>query len=265
MTDDESRAGQYGGPYGGPANPWAFPGAPGGGSSGGAPFGAAPDYPAPQKSRTLIWISAIVVVGLLAASGVGAFILDTRHHSGPSAAVAAPPASSAPPTSTGSSTPHPSASPQSTAPSSLPPSPRPAGPSTGQPTTPAGGTAPGSASGPLDQYLLAPAEVGASSMMFLIDGGRNATNQATLDWCNFTYTSEAMRMTRVQVEYTGERHTTRGQRVRALPEGRNGTSVGRGSTSGRDSARRRRQPMATSTTSSSAHRPIASLSRDRSS
>ena len=40
-------------------------------------------------------------------------------------------------------------------------------------------------------------------MMFLIDGGRNATNQATLDWCNFTYTSEAMRMTRVQVEYTG--------------------------------------------------------------
>lgn len=40
-------------------------------------------------------------------------------------------------------------------------------------------------------------------MMFLIDSGRNATNQPTLDWCNFTYTSEAMRMTRVQVEYTG--------------------------------------------------------------
>jgi hypothetical protein len=55
----------------------------------------------------------------------------------------------------------------------------------------------------LDQYLLAPAEVGAGSMMFLIDGGRNTTDQATLDWCNFTYTSEAMRMTRVQVEYAG--------------------------------------------------------------
>jgi hypothetical protein len=40
-------------------------------------------------------------------------------------------------------------------------------------------------------------------MMFLIDGGRNSTNQATLDWCTFTYTSEALRMTRVQVEYTG--------------------------------------------------------------
>ncbi len=40
-------------------------------------------------------------------------------------------------------------------------------------------------------------------MMFLIDGGRSATSQATLDWCNFTYTSEALRMTRVQVEYTG--------------------------------------------------------------
>ncbi|HEY5051537.1 MAG TPA: hypothetical protein VII50_11595 [Acidothermaceae bacterium] len=40
-------------------------------------------------------------------------------------------------------------------------------------------------------------------MMFLIDGGRSTTNQATLDWCNFTYTSEALRMARVQVEYTG--------------------------------------------------------------
>ena len=40
-------------------------------------------------------------------------------------------------------------------------------------------------------------------MMFLIDGGRSTGDQATLDWCNFTYTSEALRMTRVQVEYTG--------------------------------------------------------------
>jgi hypothetical protein len=55
----------------------------------------------------------------------------------------------------------------------------------------------------LDQYLLAPSEVGATSMMFLIDGGRNATSQATLDWCNFPYTSEKLRMARVQVEYTG--------------------------------------------------------------
>jgi len=40
-------------------------------------------------------------------------------------------------------------------------------------------------------------------MMFLVDGGRDATNQATLDWCNFKYTSETLRTTRVQVEYTG--------------------------------------------------------------
>lgn len=40
-------------------------------------------------------------------------------------------------------------------------------------------------------------------MMFLIDGGRSTASQATLDWCNFIYSSEALRMTRVQVEYTG--------------------------------------------------------------
>jgi hypothetical protein len=40
-------------------------------------------------------------------------------------------------------------------------------------------------------------------MMFLIDGGRSTTNQATLDWCNVKYTSEKLRATRVQVEYTG--------------------------------------------------------------
>ncbi|HEY5199343.1 MAG TPA: hypothetical protein VIJ31_00410 [Acidothermaceae bacterium] len=203
MTDDESRAaGQYGGPYGGPANPWAAPGSPGGG-----PF-ASPEYPpAPRRSRTLIWVSVVVVIVVLAASSVGALVLDTHHHSGPSAAAVAPAASSAP-ASAGSSVPQSSPSTQSPSPSSPSPSSSPsfspsAAPSTGQPTAPAGGAAPGSASGPLDQYLLAPAEVGASSMMFLIDGGRNTTNQATLDWCNFTYTSEALRMTRVQVEYTG--------------------------------------------------------------
>jgi hypothetical protein len=40
-------------------------------------------------------------------------------------------------------------------------------------------------------------------MMFLIDSGRSTVNQPTLDWCNFTYTSEKLRMTRVQVEYAG--------------------------------------------------------------
>lgn len=197
MTDDESRAaGQYGPPYGGPANPWAALGSPGGG-----PF-ADPEYPPPPRtSRTLIWVFAVVVIVVLAASGIGALVLDTRHHSGPSAAAAAPAASS-PPTSAGSSAPQPSPSTQSSPPSSSPQtSPSSPPPSSAQSLVPP--AVPTSASGPLDQYLLSPAEVGGNSMMFLIDGGRNTTNQATLDWCNFTYTSEALRMTRVQVEYTG--------------------------------------------------------------
>ena len=39
--------------------------------------------------------------------------------------------------------------------------------------------------------------------MFLIDGGRDAANQATLDFCNYAYTSEKLRTARVQVEYEG--------------------------------------------------------------
>jgi hypothetical protein len=214
MTDDESRAagqgagqygGQYGGPYGGPANPWAAPG-----SAGGGPF-ASPEYPPPpRRSRTLIWVSVVVVIVVLAASGVGALVLDTHHHSGPSAAAAQ--AASSPSPSAQSLAPLSSPSPQSssqqsTSPSSPPPSSAQSllpstSPSTGQPSAP-GGAAPNTAAGPLDQYLLAPSEVGPSSMMLLIDDGRNATTQATLDWCNFTYTSEALRMTRVQVEYAG--------------------------------------------------------------
>jgi hypothetical protein len=40
--------------------------------------------------------------------------------------------------------------------------------------------------------------------MYLIDGGRSTTDQATLDWCNFKYTSEKQRTARVQVEYAGD-------------------------------------------------------------
>ena len=39
--------------------------------------------------------------------------------------------------------------------------------------------------------------------MFLIDGGRDAVHQATLDFCNYAYTSEKLRQARVQVEYEG--------------------------------------------------------------
>jgi hypothetical protein len=51
---------------------------------------------------------------------------------------------------------------------------------------------------------LAPAEIGAGELMYLIDGGRSTTDQATLDWCNFKYASEKMRVARVQVEYSGD-------------------------------------------------------------
>jgi hypothetical protein len=37
--------------------------------------------------------------------------------------------------------------------------------------------------------------------MFLQDGGRSTTDQATLDFCNFAYTSEKLRAERVQVQY----------------------------------------------------------------
>ena len=40
--------------------------------------------------------------------------------------------------------------------------------------------------------------------MYLIDGGRSTTDQATLDWCSFKYTSETQRTARVQVEYAGD-------------------------------------------------------------
>lgn len=39
--------------------------------------------------------------------------------------------------------------------------------------------------------------------MILLDKGRSATDQATLDFCNVTYASEQLRATRVQVDYAG--------------------------------------------------------------
>jgi hypothetical protein len=188
MTDDESR----GGHYGGPPNPWAVPGA-------SAPFGAVPvGEPQRPRSRVLRWIAGVLIVILLIA-GAGFVIYDNHQASRSAAALPAVASSSSPrsaaPSPATSSAPNNSPSPQS--------SPRSASPSTGQPSAPALGAGPTTAAGPLDQYVLAPAEVGANSMMFLIDGGRSTGDQATLDWCNYKYTSEALRMTRVQVEYTG--------------------------------------------------------------
>jgi hypothetical protein len=59
------------------------------------------------------------------------------------------------------------------------------------------------AAGPLDSYLLPPNAIGAGTLMALIPGGRSVTDQATLDFCNYNYTSEKSRDARVQVQYLG--------------------------------------------------------------
>ena len=74
--------------------------------------------------------------------------------------------------------------------------------STAPSQAPSGATpAPDTAAGPLDSYLLPPGDVGVGTLMALIPGGRSVTDQATLDFCNFDYTSEKLRDARVQVQY----------------------------------------------------------------
>lgn len=50
--------------------------------------------------------------------------------------------------------------------------------------------------------------------MALIPGGRSVTDQATLDFCNFNYTSESLRATRVQVQYVGSDESASNEFVR---------------------------------------------------
>jgi hypothetical protein len=191
MSDDPFRGGQPSGDlprY--PSDPWAVPGSAGWGYA-----GTPPEPVSPKRPRRSLWIIAVVVV-LLAIGATGVVVLARRHAA--STAAAPPPASAQPQPSTA----HPSPTPTPSAPQASPrqalPSVSPASP---LPLLPAGAT-PDPGSGPLDHYLLAPAEVGGSALMFLNDGGRSSTDQATLDWCNFTYTSEKLRTARVQVQYT---------------------------------------------------------------
>jgi hypothetical protein len=186
-------------------DPWAVPASPAGRPYIGPPY-ESPGHPSPRgRSRSLVWIVAVIVVIVLAISGTGIAVIYDRHHGSRSAA-AAPATSSKPQTSASA----PASALPSVAPSAAASAPpvSPSAPSASglglTPTPPAGGAAPGAGSGPLDQYLLAPAEVGANTAMYLIDGGRSTTSQATLDWCNFSYTSEKLRAARVQVEYTGD-------------------------------------------------------------
>lgn len=55
--------------------------------------------------------------------------------------------------------------------------------------------------------------------MVLIDGGRDITNQATLDFCGYHYTSESLRTARVQVEYVGGTEDASNEFVQYKPGG----------------------------------------------
>ncbi|HEY8730074.1 MAG TPA: hypothetical protein VIL94_10855 [Acidothermaceae bacterium] len=171
-----------------PFDPWSVPG----GATPAAEYLGSGHSEEPRRSNRRRWIAALLVVVLVGAAGTGAFF-ELRHHNTRADATASQPSTSP---STQPVTPTPAPSPSS-APASKLPSASPA---------PAGSAGPGligPGKGPLDSYLLAPTDVGTSAGMFLIDGGRDAVNQATLDFCNFAYTSEKLRQTRVQVEYEG--------------------------------------------------------------
>jgi hypothetical protein len=192
MTDDPSQAGAHP-----PAdlprypafNPWAAP------DAGQPPYGSGIP-PARPRSRVLVWVAAAVVAAVVI-SLVGGGFLIARNHSASTVGRAAPvaPASSLSASPSGSSAPSSPAAPTQSAGAPAP---------SESPSAPALGAAPDAGTGPLDKYVLSPAEEGAGAMMFLIGGGRGVTpDNPTLDFCNFTYTSEKLRAARVQVQYAG--------------------------------------------------------------
>jgi hypothetical protein len=161
------------------------------------PYAGAPDdafgadtisSPHDRRPTTTI-VAAIVVLALVVGGGVTFFAL--RSHGGATGQPAArPPASAGGPSAPGSALP--------SGAGSAPPSAQSTPPASASPS-------PGSAvsTGPLDSYLLAPADFGPGTAMQLIQGGRDSVNQATLDFCNYDYTSEQLRAVRVQVSYAG--------------------------------------------------------------
>jgi len=128
--------------------------------------------PSPPR-RPLMLIFAVVAALIVVAAAAFAFVANHHSHS----------------------TAHPAPSAQGT-----PPAQQPGGtiaPS-GPPTTPAQVT-----TGPLDGYLLPASAIGPNVRIVLIPGGRDAVTQPTLDFCNYSYTSERKRTQRVQVRYEG--------------------------------------------------------------
>lgn len=132
----------------------------------------------PRRSLSPKIVVAIVVVLALALAGAGAAVFAPSTHNRSSASSALPSLAASP-------SPRPSPLPSAQA---APPTPPPS---------------PVASAGPLDSYLLAPGEVGPGVQMALYPDGRGLQGQlgTTLDFCNYHYTSESSRTTRVQVTY----------------------------------------------------------------
>jgi len=133
----------------------------------------------------------VVVVLLVVAAGITALTIGVHNETTKSSANTAPSAAPVVPTYPGSSS---------------------------EPAPSGGGQAQAS-SGPLDKYLVAPSDLGAHTLMLLIDGGRSVTDQATLDFCGYHYTSEALRTARVQVQYVGGSQDASNEFVQYKPGG----------------------------------------------
>jgi hypothetical protein len=147
---------------------------------------ASPEREPRTRRRTGVLAAVGVVVLALIAGGIAVFVTSNNVGKPTATAVAG---SSVGPTP-GDSAHAPSSQPS--APSSQPSAPA------SPPQSPSSDDA---AAGPLDKYLLSPADLGAGTLMALISGGRSVSDQATLDFCNFDYTSERLRTARVQVQY----------------------------------------------------------------
>ena len=179
----------------------------------------APDGPPkrslwPPRGRSLV---ALLVVAAFAAGLIGSLLVP-GHRSSPRTAAPA-----ATPTSPGSTTPSttPTTTPGALAPAApgsndipspgsgqLPTSPgssgvpSPLNPSTPSPTTPSAGAPTDPNQSALSGLVLQQADVPAGVTVATIPGGTQVSGQATLDLCNGTFASEALRTARLQVAAT---------------------------------------------------------------
>lgn len=162
------------------------------GPPGNVDYIASPERASHPRRRSGVLVAAAVVVLALIAGGIAVFATSNSVGKPTATAVAS-----------SSASPAPSDSQQApSAPSSAPGSPQ-------QPQS-----SDDAAAGPLDKYLLAPTDLGAGTLMALIPGGRSVGDQATLDFCNFTYTSEKLRTARVQVQYASGSQSASNEFVR---------------------------------------------------